>query len=97
MDLYTSARRIQTAFRPDGRPLDTASYGLVGDGNTVAFIGVNGSVDWLCLPRFDAPSVFGALLDSERGGHFRISPTDGYESSSPSPSPTMATRPPRPK
>ena len=48
MDLYTSSRRIATAFRTNGEPLDTDKYGVIGDGNTVAFVGVNGSVDWLC-------------------------------------------------
>jgi GH15 family glucan-1,4-alpha-glucosidase len=52
----------------------------VGDGFSAALVGVNGSVDWLCLPRFDSPSLFGAVLDPERGGSFRISPSQGYES-----------------
>ncbi len=51
------------------------SYGLIGAGHSCALVGVNGSVDWLCLPRFDSPSVFAAILDPERGGCFRISPT----------------------
>lgn len=50
------------------------SYGLVGDLRTAALIGANGSLDWLCYPRFDAPSVFGALLDRDRGGFWRIAP-----------------------
>jgi len=53
------------------------NYGLVGDMHTVALVGMNGSIDWLCLPRFDSPSVFAAILDDARGGHFRIAPTDG--------------------
>jgi GH15 family glucan-1,4-alpha-glucosidase len=36
----------------------------------------DGSVDWFCVRRFDSPSVFGALVDDERGGHFRIRPAD---------------------
>src|SRR5438270_716270 len=44
--------------------------------HTVALVGKNGSIDWCCIPRFDAPSVFGALLDAEKGGFFRISPPD---------------------
>lgn len=51
-----------------------SAYGVVGDMRTSALIGQDGSVDWFCLPRFDSPSLFGAILDSERGGHFTIAP-----------------------
>jgi GH15 family glucan-1,4-alpha-glucosidase len=51
-----------------------ADHGLVGDLRTVALIDTTATVDWLCLPRFDSPSVFGALLDAERGGCFRLAP-----------------------
>ena len=51
-----------------------AEHGIVGDLQTAALITTDGSVDWFCLPRFDSPSVFGALLDDERGGRFRIRP-----------------------
>ncbi len=50
-------------------------YGVIGDLYTVALVGKNGSIDWCCLPDFDAPSVFGALLDAELGGSFRITPS----------------------
>ncbi len=49
-------------------------YGIVGNLRTAALIGKNGSVDWLCMPRFDSPSIFGAILDEGKGGYFRISP-----------------------
>jgi GH15 family glucan-1,4-alpha-glucosidase len=58
----------------DDGPPTLGGYGVIGDGHTCALVGVNGSVDWLCLPRFDAPSVFAAVLDADRGGCFRISP-----------------------
>ncbi|HEX2910312.1 MAG TPA: glycoside hydrolase family 15 protein [Chloroflexia bacterium] len=54
--------------------LPIGDYGVVGDLHTVALIGLNGSVDWLCFPAFDSPSVFGAILDDEKGGRFQIYP-----------------------
>lgn len=51
------------------------NYGVIGDLRTAALIGKNGSLDWLCLPHFDSPSVFGAVLDDAKGGHFDIKPT----------------------
>jgi len=50
-------------------------YGLIGNMQTAALVGKNGSIDWLCLPDFDSPSVFGAIVDEKKGGRFAISPT----------------------
>ncbi len=51
-----------------------AEYGLVGNGFTCALISISGSVDWLCLPAFDSPSVCGAILDVNSGGRFALMP-----------------------
>ena len=62
----TSTQRTKTAYRP------IEDYGLIGDMHTVALVGKDGSIDWCCLPRFDAPSVFAHILDAETGGYFQI-------------------------
>ncbi|HVW13367.1 MAG TPA: glycoside hydrolase family 15 protein [Mucilaginibacter sp.] len=62
-------------FVTDYQPIE--NYGVIGDLNTVALIGTNGSVDFLCFPDFDSPSVFAALLDKNKGGFFSISPAEG--------------------
>jgi len=49
-------------------------YGVIGDLYTVGLVGMDGSIDFLCLPDFDSPSVFAALVDAERGGRFQIAP-----------------------
>lgn len=49
------------------------NYGIIGDLNTVALVGLNGSVDFMCFPDFDSPTIFAALLDDKKGGHFEIS------------------------
>ncbi|MFE9692976.1 glycoside hydrolase family 15 protein [Micromonospora sp. NPDC005806] len=49
-------------------------HGLIGDLQTAALITRNGTLDWFCAPRFDSPSIFGGLLDRQRGGYFEISP-----------------------
>lgn len=49
-------------------------YGVIGNMRTVALVSKSGSIDWFCFPNFDSPSVFAAILDDKKGGHFTISP-----------------------
>jgi GH15 family glucan-1,4-alpha-glucosidase len=66
--------------RPAGY-LPIAEHGLIGDLHTVALVGTDGTIDWYCCPRFDSPSVFGSILDADRGGRFRVAPDcDGWSS-----------------
>ncbi len=60
-------------------PLPIEDYAFVGDRGTAALIGRNGSVDWLCLPRFDSPACFAALLGDERNGHWQLEPEGEYD------------------
>ena len=50
------------------------NYGVIGDLHTVALVGMDGSIDWCCLPHFDSPSIFAAILDDQKGGFFKIAP-----------------------
>ncbi|NUP18274.1 MAG: glycoside hydrolase family 15 protein [Streptomyces sp.] len=63
------------ASRRPGRYLPIAEHGLIGDLRSVALVGTDGTIDWYCCPAFDAPSVFAAILDAERGGCFELAAT----------------------
>lgn len=56
------------------RPIQ--DHGVIGNMRTVALIGGDGCIDWFCFPNFDSPSVFGSLLDDQKGGEYRLSPAD---------------------
>src|SRR6266852_6864806 len=66
--------------RPDSasdyKPI--SDYGVIGDMHTAALVGLDGSIDWYCAPRFDSPSVFAALLDARKGGRFQVSPIEKF-------------------
>jgi GH15 family glucan-1,4-alpha-glucosidase len=74
------AQRAFSPRRPDeGRQteyLPIAEHGIIGDLHSTALVGTDGTIDWYCPGRFDAPSVFATLLDRRRGGSWRIAPTD---------------------
>ncbi len=50
-------------------------HGIIGDLYTAALVGTDGTIDWFCAPNFDSPSIFGSILDDEKGGHFSLRPT----------------------
>ncbi len=57
--------------------LPIEDYGLIGDTHTAALVGADGSIDWLCLPRFDSEACFAALLGDQHNGFWRLAPTSG--------------------
>lgn len=57
-----------------------SDYGIIGNMISAALVGLDGAIDWCCLPRFDSPSIFAAILDDEQGGRFQIKPQTPGES-----------------
>src|ERR1700745_4232710 len=57
---------VEMAYKP------IESYGVIGDLHTVALVSIDASIDWCCLPQFDSPSIFAAILDERKGGFFKI-------------------------
>lgn len=72
---YTAQlRRDHDGYLPIG------AYGAIGNGRTVALVGCDGSIDWLCFPRIDSPSTFGRILDADKGGFWQIVPQGEWTS-----------------
>jgi GH15 family glucan-1,4-alpha-glucosidase len=73
-----TTRELQTigwrTTAPSMDYLPIAEHGIIGDLHSIALVGTDGRIDWYCCPRFDSPSVFGAILDKQKGGFYRIAP-----------------------
>src|SRR5215469_2702054 len=77
MEAQGSMLDLDPPFRPVRRQdgyLPLEDLGLIGDGRTAALVGLDGSIPWLCLPRFGSEPLFCGLLDHARGGHFTVTP-----------------------
>jgi GH15 family glucan-1,4-alpha-glucosidase len=73
--LPTQPRRLE---RSSDRYAPIGDYGFLSDCRSAALVASDGSIDWLCWPRFDSPSVFAKILDADEGGAFAITPTSSY-------------------
>ena len=72
MDVRTEPKESDIFSMKGYKPIE--DYGVIGDLHTIALVGKDGSIDWCCLPHFDSPSIFASILDSNKGGYFKIAP-----------------------
>lgn len=79
MDIYSEAKALSRPFIFDDDTRDAnlgiGDHGIIGDGLTAALVRCDGEIDWLCMPRFDSPSVFGSILDEKNGGSMSLRPS----------------------
>jgi GH15 family glucan-1,4-alpha-glucosidase len=76
IDIGREAASSRVLRRPKYKAI--SDYGIIGDLHSAALVGRDASIDWYCYPHFDSPSVFAALLDARKGGHFRVGPPEPY-------------------
>ncbi|KAG6293132.1 hypothetical protein E4U09_003129 [Claviceps aff. purpurea] len=74
----STSHRAQSRREQGGGYLPIEDYGMIGNMHTCALVGIDGSIDFMCWPDFDSPSVFCRLLDKEKGGYFSIAPPEDY-------------------
>src|SRR5688500_18962828 len=73
--VITHLRSETASARGDSQPI--ANYGLLADSNSAALVDRGGSIDWLCLPRYDSDAIFARLLDPD-AGHWSVRPAGAY-------------------
>ncbi|KAG0178323.1 hypothetical protein DFQ29_003643 [Apophysomyces sp. BC1021] len=73
---YDNVEEMQSSRTRGYLPIE--NYGIIGNMRTVALCGTDGSIDFLCYPKFDSPSIFCRMLDKDKGGHFHITPSEAH-------------------